>query len=191
MHDGTAVWLENNLLRITVTLVLPHGVRGVLARKVVLELHGHNGNAVQKQHYINGIICVIRHGAVAQLAHHLETIGSILGHKIGVLRRYRLEIAQAKASTRRHVNGSSQTIDQAICVPVGFKLVAYALQELRLGVGAVELFYLGPFSGLGLFYEVHQRIHFQSQLAVVIQLSHRKPATGHALFAKRLPTGPL
>ena len=127
VHDGTAVWLEDGLLGIAVPLVLPHGVRGALTRKVVLELHGHHRNAVQKQHHINGIICVIRHGAVAQLAHHFKTICGILGHKIRVFRRYRLEITQAKASTRRHVNGSSQAIDQAICIPVGFKLVAYAL----------------------------------------------------------------
>ena len=107
MHDGAAVRLEQELPGATVGLVLPHGMVGALTGEVVLQLHGHHGDAVQEEHGVHRVVLVVGQRAVAQLPHQLEAVRLVARYGVRVLARRRLEEAQAELRARRHLDSAA------------------------------------------------------------------------------------
>ena len=183
VHEGAPVGAEQRLLGAAAGLVLLHGVLGTLAGEIVFQLHRHHRNAVQKQHRIDRMILIVGQRAIAQLPHQLKAVLLIARDGIGIFSSGGFEKTQLKLCARRHADTVAQHVDDAAAPLVRFQLVCYALDELRLGLRAMELFDFRPLPRLRLAHKAHQRSHFQRPRALIIRLplggrSKRRPACG-------------
>ena len=70
----------------------------------------------------------------------------------------------------RHAYTVAQHVHHAAAVVVRLKLVDKPLHEPLARVRAVQSLDLGPFLGLSLLYELHERVHLQGRFAVVVRL---------------------
>ena len=117
VDQAAVVGPEDELARVAVPLVLPHGVFHALPGLAVLQLHGDQGQAVHEQHHVQAVVHVAFHGAVAQLAYHFKAVAGMLAEGIGVQVVGRAEIAQAQPGTR-HLEAMAQHMHQAVEVKV-------------------------------------------------------------------------
>jgi len=107
--EDAGVEVKQQFLRVTVVHKLMFAVGHALTRELVLQFQGDHGNAIHRQHHIDGVMVV---GAVCKLPCALQDVGVIAFHQILIEVAARLEVAELDGhasvldTVAQHVNQS-------------------------------------------------------------------------------------
>ena len=158
--------------------VLEHGVVHRLG-VVGLDLAGRHRNAIEEQPEVEAVFVVQR---IAQLAHHAQAVGGVLGLQLGVHRQRGLELRHRDRPPQpQHLEALAQHVQRAV---VGQR-AAQALAHHLARVGAVGVLDARPGLGLRRLDPARDVVREQRQRAVVARRVARlvQPAGGGEVAA--------
>jgi hypothetical protein len=151
---------EEGFARVTGGPVLANRVLDVLAVEEVLQLGGEEGDAVQEQHQVEGVLAG---RAVAELADGREEVRRVQPARVLVEAARRPEVREAELAA-----GILETVAQHVERAAPPDLGGQALEELLPHRRTVMLLELLPLPGLGGEDEVHHVARQQAERAVVL-----------------------
>ena len=159
VNQETIIETEAKLLLVPVVHKLTLGVIHTLPCKLVLQLKSHDGNTVQRQHYIYGVVVLRR---VSKLTGTSQDVLVVSLHQVEVEVRCRGKVCEAKLHTSV-LHTIAQYAHQTILLHI---LLEYGV-ELLLCLLAIYIAVTLPHLGLRSLNELHEHGHIYRPCLVV------------------------